>query len=198
MLLVDEHPIVGVGLRTVLAANPQLEVETTTDPEAGARAVADRSADVVVSEISFSGRTLGLDLLRSASRPPVVLLTGLRYPSVLRAALDGGAEGVVSKADPVEQIVKAIQAVAEGGTAVSPEVAGIARSALRRPAARELAVITEVASGATNGEIAERLSIRRPTVEAVLRRLFDRYSVTSRTALVALAIREGWLLDLAA
>jgi two-component system response regulator DesR len=198
VLLVDEHPIVGVGLRTILAADSQLEVETTTDPEAGARAVADGSADVVVSEISFSGRTLGLDLLRSTSRSPVVLLTGLRFPGVLRAALDGGAEGVVSKADPVEQIVKAIQAVAGGGTAVSPEAVGIARSALRRPATRELAVITEVASGATNGEIAERLSIRRPTVEAVLRRLFDRYSVTSRTALVAVAIREGWLFDLAA
>ena len=50
-----------------------------------------------------------------------------------------------------------------------------------------------VAAGATNTDIARRLAIGLPTVEGVLRRLFDRYSVSNRTALARLAEREGWL-----
>jgi DNA-binding CsgD family transcriptional regulator len=50
-----------------------------------------------------------------------------------------------------------------------------------------------VAAGATNAEIARRLLIGLPTVEGVLRRLFDRYSVPNRTALARLADDEGWL-----
>jgi DNA-binding NarL/FixJ family response regulator len=59
-------------------------------------------------------------------------------------------------------------------------------------------VIREVATGATNAEVAERLSIRLPTVEAVLRRVFDRYAMSNRTALARLAELEGWLLEVAA
>jgi len=49
-----------------------------------------------------------------------------------------------------------------------------------------------VAEGLSNAEIADRLSLRVKTVESQLRRLFDRYDVTSRTALVRLAARQGW------
>lgn len=199
LLVVDEHPIVGVALRTLLADEAGLVVDTATEPEAAIRAMADGWADLVVSEIAFSGRGCGLDLLRSRTpRPPVVLLTGIILPSLLQAALDAGAEGVLSKTAPVTEIVTAIRTVAGGGKVVAPGVEDIVKRARRRPAPRELAIIAEVATGGTNATIAERLSIRRPTVEAVLRRLFDRYSVTSRTALVGIAEREGWLFGLAA
>ena len=49
------------------------------------------------------------------------------------------------------------------------------------------------AEGLSNAEIAERLSLRVKTVESQLRRLFDRYDVTSRTALARLAVRQGWI-----
>lgn len=199
LLVVDEHPIVGVALRTLLASDADLVIDITTDPDEAIRAIANGSADLIVSEIAFSGRSRGLDLLRSPTpRPPVVLLTGTSLPSLLRAALDAGAEAVLSKAAPATEIVTAIRTVADGGTTIASRVLDIANRARRHPAPRELAIIAEVATGATNAMIAERLSIRRPTVEAVLRRLFDRYSVTSRTALVAIAEREGWLFGHAA
>jgi DNA-binding NarL/FixJ family response regulator len=58
---------------------------------------------------------------------------------------------------------------------------------------RELEIIGLVAEGLSNVEIAERLSLRVKTVESQLRRLFDRYDVTSRTALARLALRQGWI-----
>lgn len=199
VLVVDEHPIVGVALRAIFASDPAIAVDAATDPIAAERAIAAGSADLVVSEIAFSGRSDGLELARiPAPRAPIVLLTGLSFPGVLQAALDVGAEGVLSKAASVTEIVRAIRTVVDGGTVASQSVLDAARQARRRPATRELAVIAELATGASNATIAERLSIRRPTVEAVLRRLFDRYSVTSRTALVVLAEREGWLFGRAA
>jgi two-component system response regulator NreC len=65
--------------------------------------------------------------------------------------------------------------------------------ALRVPTLRELEIIGLVAEGLSNVEIAERLSLRVKTVESQLRRLFDRYDVTSRTALARLALRQGWI-----
>ena len=61
------------------------------------------------------------------------------------------------------------------------------------PTARELEIVALVAEGLSNAEIAERLSLRVKTVESQLRRLFDRYDVASRTALVRLALRQGWI-----
>ena len=65
--------------------------------------------------------------------------------------------------------------------------------ALRVPTARELEILGLVAEGLSNVEIAERLSLRVKTVESQLRRLFDRYDVTSRTALARVAVRQGWI-----
>ncbi len=195
LLVVDEHPIVGVALRALLSGEPAaFAVETSTDPEAALRAIRDGSTDVIVSEIAFSGTARGLDFVRSRPRPAIVFLTAMTYPSLVQAALDAKPEGIVSKFAPTAEIVEAIRAVASGGTVVGADVLQAARLARRRPAPRELAVIAEVATGATNRQVAERLSIQRPTVEAVLRRLFDRYSVASRTALVRIAVSEGWLL----
>ena len=67
-----------------------------------------------------------------------------------------------------------------------------ASDALRVPTPRELEILALVAEGLSNAEIADRLSLRIKTVESQLRRLFDRYDVTSRTALVRLAARQGW------
>lgn len=199
LLVVDEHPIVGIALKALLTDEADFVVQASTELGAAERAIADGTADIIVSEIAFAGASRGLDLLRAhSSRPPIVLFTGLNHPGVFQAALDARAEGVVSKAAPLTEVVDAIRIVAAGGTAVGPDVLRAARRARRRPAPRELALIAEVATGATNLEIAERLSIRRPTVEAVLRRLFDRYSVTNRTALIGIAHGEGWLLGLAA
>ena len=83
--------------------------------------------------------------------------------------------------------------MAEGGSAISTAALSGARLARRKPAPRELEIVALVAVGATNAEIARRLLIGLPTVEGVLRRLFDRYSVPNRTALTRLADAEGWL-----
>ena len=94
----------------------------------------------------------------------------------------------------VDEIVRAVETVAGGRHRVSrsPPVGRPAtRSACRRRASSRSSPSSPRAS--SNAEIAERLSLRVKTVESQLRRLFDRYDVTSRTALVRLAARQGWI-----
>jgi DNA-binding NarL/FixJ family response regulator len=93
----------------------------------------------------------------------------------------------------VDQILSAVETVAAGGTAFPKAARQAASDALRLPTPRELDILGLVTEGLSNLEIAESLSLRVKTVESQLRRLFDRYDVTSRTALVRLAARQGWI-----
>jgi DNA-binding NarL/FixJ family response regulator len=95
----------------------------------------------------------------------------------------------------VDQILRAVETVAAGGTAFPVAARQAASGALRVPTPRELEILELVAEGLSNAEIAEQLSLRVKTVESQLRRLFDRYDVASRTALVRLAARQGWIED---
>src|SRR6185295_5818552 len=117
---------------------------------------------------------------RFAPRPAFIMLTVASYPSYHARAVEHGAMGYLSKMTSVDQILAAIRAVASGGTAYPSDTRRSANEALRLPTARELEIL---------GLVAEGLS----TVESQLRRLFDRYDVTSRTALARVAVRQGWI-----
>ena len=77
----------------------------------------------------------------------------------------------------VDEILDAIRTVAGGGSAYPIDARRSAKDALRVPTQRELEILSLVAEGLSNVEIAERLSLRVKTVESQLRRLFDRYDV---------------------
>jgi two-component system, NarL family, response regulator DesR len=198
--VVDDHPAVVAAISDVVAAAPDL---TFVD---GARTTADGIAlasrvDVLVCDMNLAGGAEGLQVLRSihdpriarVDVPPLVLfLSGYGYPSLIRAAIDGGAAGFLDKGAELREIVDAIRSVARGGTAYSQRVLSASRDARRRPSDREIQVIEGIVRGATNAEIAAVLGLSEKTVESHLRRLFDRYELLSRTELAVLAIDEGW------
>lgn len=199
LLIVDEHPVVGEGLRAILEGEP-FSVEVVTDVKSATDALDANPPDVVLSEIHLHGRNGGLDLLRQhrQGRSAFIMFSAYSFPSFYFEAVARGAAGFLSKTAAPEEIVRAIRAVAHGGKAFSTSALDGARAARRRPATRELEIVVLVAAGATNAEIARRLAIGLPTVESVLRRLFDRYSVPNRTALACMADAEGWLFGLSA
>ena len=198
LLVVDEHPVVGAGIRAMLADEPDVSVETVTDVRAATDALDVRPPDVVLCEIYLHGRNGGLELLRQRTRgvSAFIMFSAWAFPSLYVEAVERGAAGFLSKAAPPDEIIRSIRRVAQGGTAFSTTALEGARAARRRPAKRELEIVELVAAGASNAGIAGRLAIGLPTVEAVLRRLFDRYSVSNRTALARLAEHEGWLFGL--
>jgi DNA-binding NarL/FixJ family response regulator len=157
--------------------------------------------DVLVCDMNLAGGAEGLQVLRSVHDPrtlrerapaAILFLSGFGYPSLIRAALDGGAAGYLDKAADVPEIIDAIRTTASGGTAYSAAALLGSREARRRPSEREIQVIGRVVDGATNAEIAAALDLSEKTVESHLRRLFDRYGLLSRTELAVLSMDEGW------
>ncbi len=215
LAIVEDHAVLAEGLVALLADELDIElVGTAPDLATATGLLAGTQPDVVLCDIVLGGDRDGLRLLaqtrqrrsRGRSRtgglapsrsvpgaPAFLMFSGYDRPDFHAAAIEGGAAGYLDKVISIEQLTRAIRAVAAGGTVFPPAVLRSARTALPRPTDRQREVITLVAEGRRNHEIARRLTVQVKTVEGQLRRLFDRYGVASRTELVRVAEREGWI-----
>lgn len=192
--IVEDHPAIADGLAALIRQSEDVSVVgTARDVQSASTLIEHESPDIVLCDIRLAEASDGFDLVsRHRSGPAFIILSAYWYPSYHVKAVELGAKGYLSKMATVEQIIGAVKIVAAGGTAFPPAARRAASAALRMPTPRELEILALVAEGHSNAEIADRLSLRVKTVESQLRRLFDRYDVTSRTALVRLAARQGW------
>jgi DNA-binding NarL/FixJ family response regulator len=192
--IVEDHPAIADGLAELMKGSSDVAVVGTARDVPSASALIERETpDVVLCDIRLTDSGDGLDLVgRHRPGPAFIILSAYWYPSYHIRAVELGARGYLSKMATIEQILGAVKTVAAGGTAFPAAARQAASDALRVPTPRELEILGLVAEGLSNAEIAERLSLRIKTVESQLRRLFDRYDVASRTALVRLAARQGW------
>ncbi len=195
LAIIEDHPAIAEGLTALLGGESDVTVVgTAPDSDAADRLIETQSPDVVLCDIRLTGTVDGLEILsRHTPGPAFIMLSAYSYPSYHAAAVERGAKGYLSKMASIAQILTAVRAVATGGTAFPADVRRAVRAALRPPTPRESQVLALVAEGHSNAEISELLSLRVKTVESQLRRMFDRYDVTSRTALVRVAQRQGWI-----
>jgi DNA-binding NarL/FixJ family response regulator len=195
LAIVEDHPAIAEGLTALLRSEADLTiVGTARDSDEADRLIEAQSPDIILCDIRLAGTLDGLEVLaRHSPGPAFIMLSAYSYPSYYAAAVEHGAKGYLSKMATIAQILTAVRTVANGGTAFPDAVRRAARAALRPPTPREAQILALVAEGHSNGEIAESLSLRLKTVESQLRRMFDRYDVTSRTSLVRVAHRQGWI-----
>lgn len=199
LVVIDDHPAIPAAVAAAVALRERPEVQLVGQASSAREAteLIDRTRpDVVLCDIWLDGDAAGLDILRAragADGPRFVVLSAFDQPSFLRAAIEAGAAGYLSKAADVSAVVDAVIAVAAGETLFDEALMRVARDAPRPPSEREVQAIRLIAEGASNDEIAVALAISVKTVESHLRRLFARYGLMSRTELAMLAVREGWL-----
>ena len=195
LAIVEDHPAIADGLAALIQKSSGMTVVGTARDAAAASTLIEREKpDVVLCDVRLSDAGDGFEVVRRHTPGPAfIILSSYWYPSYHVRAVELGAKGYLSKMATVDQIVRAVEAVAAGGSAFPVAARQAASDALRVPTPRELEILALVAEGLANAEIAERLALRVKTVESQLRRLFDRYDVTSRTALVRLAARQGWI-----
>ena len=195
LAIFEDHPAIADGLTALMKGEPDVTVVgTARDSVAAERLIQTQAPDVVLCDIRLAGTVDGLEILANhATGPAFIMLSAYSYPSYYAAAVERGAKGFLSKMAAIEEILTAVRRVAAGGTAFPDAVRRAARAALRPPTPREAQILALVAEGKANAEIAEVLSLRIKTVESQLRRMFDRYDVTSRTSLVRVAQRQGWI-----
>lgn len=198
VLVVDDHPLIVDGLRAVLGAEPALEVIGGVGSVAEAREAIRRDRpDVVLLDLRLpdgSGTELLTDALGAAGAPAFIVLSTFLTPQYTTAAISLGASGFLLKTAPAVEIRRAILEVSAGRLAFTAEQLAQGREAGWTPlTAREHKIISGLVNGRSNDELARDLAVSTKTVEAHLSRLFERFSVQSRTELAVLAEREQWL-----
>jgi len=206
VLLVDDEELVRTGLRMILDAEPDLTV--VGDAADGIDALArlrELSPDVVLMDIRMP-RMDGLEATRrmvAQSDAKVVVLTTFDLDEHVYAALAAGASGFLLKDAPATQLVHAIRVAAGGDALLAPSVTRrlIERfngdRATARPqlpadlTPRETEVLTLLAEGLSNAEIAERLFVGEATVKTHVARVLTKLGVRDRVQAVVLAYRSG-------
>jgi DNA-binding NarL/FixJ family response regulator len=197
LVIVEDHPAIAEGLGALLRGEPDVELIGTAGDVEAASALIDRTIpDIVLCDVVLAGERYGLQLLSDFGgrrKPAFIMFSAYGYPDYYLTALEHGAAGYLLKMATIGEVMSAVRTVAGGGKAFPTEIVRSMRRARRRPTPRQREIITLVADGRTNDEIAQQLAIHVKTVEGQLRRLFDRYDVANRTELVRVAEHEGWI-----
>jgi DNA-binding NarL/FixJ family response regulator len=210
VLICDELPVIGDGLRTLLDAVPDIDVIGTTDNGMEAIVVV-RTArpDVVVTDLSL--RTIsGLEMIRRLAKedtpPNIVVFTESNADKTVSDVLHAGVSCLLGKDARPQELVTAIQAAAAGQTVLAPDIAQRLVTWFRAqpepqeaavcPGADELTtrereVIRMVARGMSTEEVARELIIGEATVRTHVYRVRTKLGVRDRAELVSLAYRTG-------
>ena len=206
-MLVDDHEVVRLGLKALIERQPSMEVvaEASTAPEAVAKSLAFRP-DVIVMDIRMTGGS-GIDACReiTASQPEVkvIMLTSYADDEMLFAAIQAGAAGYVLKQGGGQDVIRALEAVAQGHSLLDPtltervfkEVRRAARaqdvSAFSSLTEQERRVLALVADGKTNREIAQDLHLGEGTIRNYVSNILGKLGVANRAEAAAYATKHN-------
>jgi DNA-binding NarL/FixJ family response regulator len=210
VLVVDDQALVREGLRLVLEAEPDLEVVGEAgDGDAAVREALRLRPDVVLMDVRMPG-TDGLTATRrllggTGPAPKVLVLTTFDLDEYVYEALRAGASGFLLKSAPRRHLVHAVRSVAEGDALLDPSLtrrlvedfvhrpppdAG-RPAALRGLTDREVEVLSLVAQGLSNAEIAARLVLGETTVKTHVGSVFAKLGLRDRVQAVVLAYECG-------
>jgi len=199
VLIVDDHPMIREGLRSMLEpAGVDVVGEAGTGNEA-IRLAASLGPEIVLLDLELpdlDGLAV-LSKLTALARPPAVLVITMHDdPALVRRAVEGGASGYVLKGVGRGELLAALEAVRHGGSVVDPS---LLRATLSEPAAAEPLTPVEqemlrlVAQGLTNREIGTRLHWSVGTVKKYLQRTLEKLEASDRTQAAVEAVKRGLL-----
>jgi len=208
LLLVDDHAVVRSGLRMLLATEADVEIvgEAGTAAEALASA-ADLEPDVILMDIGLPDKS-GIDATREIKEKfpnvAIVALTIHEDEEYFFKMLDAGASGYVPKRAAPEELLTAIRAAANGEVYLYPSMAKLLvkdylaseptdkkQTDGKELTEREREVLTHLAEGESNDEIAKALVISPKTVARHRENIMRKLNLHSRAELVRYAIRKG-------
>jgi len=214
VVIIDDHPVVRAGMRTVLDAAPDVAVlaEGASGHDA-VRLVQEHRPDVLVLDVNLPGLN-GLEVtrrLRAEDAPPAILIMTVHDDAqTVMGLLQSGATGYILKDEALETLVSGVRAAARGESWLSPAVANeVVRRAVSSPwlssefqpgrgdcghlTPREQEVLSLLAQGLGNAAIARKLVVTKRTVQNHVSNIYGKLGVTSRTEAALLAIGRGWV-----
>jgi DNA-binding NarL/FixJ family response regulator len=197
-VVADDHPAVLEAVAEFLAHSGIEVIARARDGVEALERIEQRKPRVALVDVRMP-KLGGIELTRRAKRSApdtaVLLYTGYGDRALLTEALDAGVAGFVLKEAPMDDLVRAVQSVAAGGTYVDPVLAGtLATSSvgtkLPQLTQRERDVLRLLADGLSNEEIGKRLFISAETVRTHVRKAMGKLDADTRTQAVARALRE--------
>jgi NarL family two-component system response regulator YdfI len=209
VLIADDHLVVREGLQLILGSQPDFElVGEAAEGATAVRLAGELQPDVVLMDLRMPGMD-GLEAIGHIRRQwpeiAIVILTTFNEDDLMLRGLQAGARSFLLKDTDRQTLFHTIRAAAQGETLLQPDI--LARvlthtqsspTANRQPSTtdltgRELEVLTAVARGDRNKEIALRLGVTERTVKAHLTNVYNKLGVDSRAAAVSVAIQQGIL-----
>lgn len=207
VLLVDDHPLLRTGLRTLLEREGDLRVLAEAGTGEEAILLAEKhKPDVVIMDLTMPGLH-GLDATREIRRHnlkcAVLVLTAHAEERYLFPVLQAGASGYVRKDVADDELVQAIRQVASGKVYLDSEAQAMLLRGYLSPeesvdafeglSTRERQVLQLTAEGYSSREIGEKLHISHKSVETYRARVMEKLNISDRPSLVRYALRKGLL-----
>ena len=208
ILLAEDHRILREGLKRLIAEQPNMEVVGEADNGIAAwQQAKELEPDIVLMDITMprlNGAEATVKIRELCPNVKVIALTGHRASAYLNEVLKAGASGYVLKQAAIDELIDAIQTVAKGGSYIdSASRELMAHSPLddrvykgepqgKPLSQREIQVLSLVANGYTNKEIANELSISVKTVETHKANCMQKLDLKSRAEIVDYARFRGW------
>jgi len=204
LLVVDDHELVRIGLRYILADYPAIQIAgEAVDGESALRMNRQLRPDVVLLDVclpGLSGFEVTTRLKQASPNLGIVILTvheQAPYPAQL---LEAGASAYLTKGCPATELVEAIDTVARGGRHIGSRIAqqmalhllpGGGASPFEELSAREMEVMLMLAEGRRIADIAEVLHLSPKTVATYKYRIFEKLNTRSDVDMARMAMRYG-------
>ena len=192
IIVVDDHPVVREGLVAALDGKNGIEVVGSFGSAEEALRAGERAGAplVIVLDLELPGMS-GIDAI-SKFTSPVLVLTAYATDEDIDRALTAGARGYLLKGAPLDEIERAIAAVARGESYLDSRIAMsvIGRDRRQRLTTREREVLTLVARGKSNKEIAKSLRISERTAKFHVTAIFNKLGAENRAQAVAIAAEQ--------
>ncbi len=206
ILVVDDHPIVRQGLRSLLSAYAELQIVAEAgSPQQAIEAAVRHNPDIVLLDVRLPGAT-GVEVARQLQRDcpsaSVILLTSFDDDEYLLGALEVGVRAYLLKSVSDDMLVWTIRAVYRGERLISPEMLDRMLSQFSQLRAaqiqqeiglseQDIEVLRRMAAGASNDEIGFELGWSKASVKRRVQHIFDQLGVTTRAQAAAEAVRRG-------
>lgn len=205
VLVVDDHPVVRRGLVSCLAGCPSLQiVGEAADGEEALQQTRALNPDLLLMDINMprmDGVQVTEELRRTTPKVRVIILSMHNRPDLVARVIKAGARGYVLKDTPPDDLARILEQVHRGDVFFSPQVAQSALNdlvasggnpqSLAAISRREREVLTAVAKGQSNKEIAAALGVSVRTIETHRERVMRKLNLHSVAALTKFAVAQG-------
>jgi len=202
VLIVDDHPVVLSGCRSLFASDNTVKIEEATDAKSGHRAYLARKPDITVIDIKLPDVS-GFELMRRIRKDDpearIIIFSMNDDPALVVRAIEMGAQGYVSKGDDPRMLVKAVRKVAAGDNFISPRLAeavtfsgaSIKANPASQMTARQLEILRLLGRGDKIVEVANALEISYKTVANTTLLLKQKLGAKNHSDLIRIAVEMG-------